>query len=192
MYCIHFHRFLKRETEQKFWTFQAAILKALRVKWGLIAVWVFVHPSCDMTLACVLHCTVNKTGWILSTNDVYYPDLGDRVADSGTFFIGIHKGSTAPHAPVCVFFQPTTKPNPLASFIYAPFNKHDYSVSVSWHHGGLLLLWFLSIGSSHHGDSYTALSGQMHLQHSPLWQESWRLLWGIDGNYLFSVTTKYW
>ena len=90
-YCIHYHIFLKRDTEQKFWTVQAAIVGALRAKRGLIAVLVFVHPSFDMTLACGLRQKIQRTGWIISTNDVYYPDLGYTVADSGTLLIGIHK-----------------------------------------------------------------------------------------------------
>ena len=56
------------------------------------------------------------------------------VANSGTFFIGIHKGSTAVNATVPVVLPPTTKPKPLASFIYSPFNRREYDVSVSRHH----------------------------------------------------------
>ena len=54
-YCINYHRFLKRDTEQKFWTVQSSIVRALRAKRGLIYVWVFVCPSCGMTLAYGLH-----------------------------------------------------------------------------------------------------------------------------------------
>ena len=37
-YCIHSHRFLRRETEKKFWSVQAAIIRALRNKRGLITI----------------------------------------------------------------------------------------------------------------------------------------------------------
>ena len=133
-YFIHSHRFLKHETEQKFCTVQAFIVRALSANRGLIYVWVFVNPSCDMTLACGLRRAIQWILWILSTNDVYYPDLGDTVSDSGTLFIGVHKGSTVPHAPVRVVFPPITKPKLLTSFLYAPFNKREYAVSVSRQH----------------------------------------------------------
>ena len=77
---------------------------------------------------------IQRTGWILSTNDVYYPDIGDTVADSGTFFIGSQKGSTSFHDLVRVVFPPIKKPKPLASLIYALFNMREYAVSVSHHH----------------------------------------------------------
>ena len=133
-YCIHSHIFLKRDTAQKFWTVQASIVRSLRVKKSFIAFWVFVHPICDMTLAYGLRCVIQQPGWILSTNDVYYPDIGDTVVDSGTFFISIHKGSTVFNAPVRVVLPTIKKPKPLASFIYAPFNRREYAVSVSRHH----------------------------------------------------------
>ena len=104
------------------------------MKRGLVAVWVFVHPSCDMTLACGPRGAIQQTGWIISTNDVYYPDIEDTVSVSGNFFIGIQKGRTASHAPVCVVFPPITKPKPLDLFIFAQFNKREYAVSVSRHH----------------------------------------------------------
>ena len=96
-----------------------------------------------MTLACGLCRAIQQTGWILSTNDVYYLYLGDTVVDSGTFFIVIHKGSAVSHAPVRVFFSPITKTKPLDSFIYATFNKWEYSVSVCCHHEDLYSYGFL-------------------------------------------------
>ena len=65
---------------------------------------------------------------------MYYLDLEDTVADSGTFFIGIQKGGTAAHDPVRVVFPPITKHKPLYSFLYAPFNKREYDVSICRHH----------------------------------------------------------
>ena len=87
-----------------------------------------------MTLACEPRRAIQKTGWIISTNGVYYPDIEDTVSDSGPCFIGIHKGSTVSHTPVRAVFPPITKPNPLALFLYDPFNKREYAVSVSRHH----------------------------------------------------------
>ena len=84
---------------------------------------VYVHPSCDMTMAVGFRHAVQRTGWTFSTTDVYYPDVGDTVADSGTFFVGVHKQASMDHSAIAVPFPPATKPKPLASFVYAPFDK---------------------------------------------------------------------
>ena len=60
--CIHSHQFLRRETEKKFWSVQAAIVRALREKRGLVTLWVFIHPSCDRTLAFGFRRAVQRTG----------------------------------------------------------------------------------------------------------------------------------
>ena len=49
-YCIHSHRFLKRETKRTFWSVQAAIVKQLRESRSLTTLWVFIHTSCDTNL----------------------------------------------------------------------------------------------------------------------------------------------
>ena len=61
-YCIHSHRFLKNETEKKFWAVQAAIVRALREKRGIIALCVYIRPACDMALAAGFRCAVQRTG----------------------------------------------------------------------------------------------------------------------------------
>ena len=133
-YCIHSHRFLNRETEKKFWTVQAAIVRALRQKRGLVTLWAFVHPSCDLVLAAGFRRAIQRTGWVVSVTDIYYPDMGDAVADSGMFFLGIHKGASENKSPINVTFPPASQPKSLASFVYAPFNKREHAVSLSPHH----------------------------------------------------------
>ena len=133
-YCIHSHRFGRRETKQAFWTVQAAIVRALRAKRGLTALWVYIHPSCDMKLALGFRRAIQRTGWILSTLDAYFPDIGDSIADSATFFVGVHKGSTSNHLQIRVPFPPPKEPQALASFVYPPFNKREHAVSFSRFH----------------------------------------------------------
>ena len=66
--------------------------------------------------------------------DVYYPHMGDAIADSGTFFIGIHKGASADHSPIRVTFPPAVQPMSLTSIVYAPFNTREHVISLSPHH----------------------------------------------------------
>ena len=58
----------------------------------------------------------------------------DIIADAGIFFMGTHKGASADHNPIRITFPPTTQPQLLESFIYAPFNKREYAIPLSPHH----------------------------------------------------------
>ena len=99
-YCIHSHRFLKRETERTFWSVQAAIVKQLRESRSLSIIWVYIHTSCDANLVTSFKRTLQKSGSRISVTNAYYPDLGDSVADSGTFILGVHKSATSNHAAI--------------------------------------------------------------------------------------------
>ena len=89
-YCIHAHRFLKQETEKAFWSTQIVIIKQLRLSRGLISLFVYVHTSCDMAMVRSFRKSIERTGWHVTTTDIYYPDVGGSLADSGTFLVGFH------------------------------------------------------------------------------------------------------
>ena len=133
-YCIHSHRFIKREIESKFWSVQAAIVKELRAKRSLQTLFVFVHNSCDLILADGFRRAAEREGWTLTSTEAYYPDMGDSVADSGTFFVGNHRGATSIREPIRVVPPPASQPHSLVSFLYAPFNSREHAVCLSWRH----------------------------------------------------------
>ena len=89
-YCIHVHRFLKQETEKIFWSTQIAIIKQLRLSRGLISLFIYAHTSCDMAMVRSFRKSIERTGWHVTTTDIYYPDVGGSLADSGTFLVGFH------------------------------------------------------------------------------------------------------
>ena len=133
-YIIHSHRFRKKETEHAFWTIQSAIIRTLRAKRGTQIFWVFIHPSCDMGLAKLFRRSTSRTGWIISSTTIYFPDFGDSIADNTTVYVGIHKGCTSNHTAINVAFPPQIAPQPLASFLYEPFNVKPHAVSLSRYH----------------------------------------------------------
>ena len=135
-YLIHTHRFLSRDTERRFWSVQAAIVRALREHRSLIIVWAFVHPSCDRTLVKGFNRALRRTGWIISLTDVYYPDFGDSVADSGVFLMGTHKGASSIHTELNITTPPAIRPLDLSSFVYRPFNSKEYAISLARHQDG--------------------------------------------------------
>ena len=97
---------------------QAAIVRALRAQRRIMTLWVFVHPSCDMTLVSNFSRIVQRAGWSMSTIDAYFPDMGDTIADNGTFLLGVHKGASMDSSPIRISFPPSREPRPMASFLY--------------------------------------------------------------------------
>jgi hypothetical protein len=132
-YCIYSHRFLKRDTERKFWSTQAEIVKLLQKNRRLVSLFVFVHTSCDMALANGFKRSMQRSGWLMSSTDIYYPDVGNSVADSAAFLLGVHKAATGNHKPIRVAMPPSVCPDSLASFIYKPFNSKEYVISLARH-----------------------------------------------------------
>ena len=61
--------------------------------------------------------------------------MGDTLADSGTFYFGIHKGATGSTSPVLMKQRPAKTPKTLSSHVYTPFNaSRQYAVSHSIFH----------------------------------------------------------
>ena len=65
---------------------------------------------------------------------MYYPYVGDSMADHGTFLVGFHKAATSFHAKLNIAMPPVIRPEPLASFMHKPFNSKEYAVSLARHH----------------------------------------------------------
>jgi hypothetical protein len=70
----------------------------------------------------------------MASTDIYYPDMGDSVADTGIFLVGFHKASTKDHTKLNIAMPSVIRPQPLASFVYKPFNSKEYSVSLARNH----------------------------------------------------------
>ena len=135
-YIIHTHRFLKHETEKKFWSVQVAIVKALREHRSLMVLMAFIHPSCDTALAKGFTRAIQRTGWIVTTVHTYYPDLGDSIADEGFFLLAMHKGASSIREKMVTKTPPTVTPMRLSYFMYKPFNKKEFCVSLARYQDG--------------------------------------------------------
>ena len=73
----------------------------------------FVHNSCDLILADGFRRAAEREGWTLTSTEAYYPDMGDSVTDSGTFFIGNHRGATSDREPIRAVPPQRRSQNPL-------------------------------------------------------------------------------
>ena len=56
------------------------------------------------------------------------------MADSGTFLVGFHRAATSNHAKLNIAMPPVIRPEPLASFVYKPFNSKECAVSLAMRH----------------------------------------------------------
>ena len=60
-----------------------------------------------------------------------FPTFGDSVTGSASVIVGIHDSTQSQVRPMSFRFPPSPKPLPLAAFVWQPFNKREYAVSLS-------------------------------------------------------------
>ena len=60
---------------------------------------------------------------------IYFPDYGDSVTGECRIIIGVHQTVSTQTEALELITPPKLKPDPLASFMWKPFNKRDYAVS---------------------------------------------------------------
>jgi hypothetical protein len=70
-------------------------------------------------------------GWVVSSSDVSYPDLGDSIAGSCQLILGIHFSCAVSVDPLLLKHPPAISSRPLAGFIWEPFNQPEHSISLA-------------------------------------------------------------
>jgi hypothetical protein len=91
----------------------------------------FVRPDHDSRSVSKFTSHLKSCGWVLSTTKCTFPDLGDSVVGISSIIVGIHDSTQSRVEPLAFCFPPSPKPLPLAAYIWPPFNKREYSVSLS-------------------------------------------------------------
>jgi hypothetical protein len=74
---------------------------------------------------------LKSNGWVVSSSDVSYPDLGDSIAGSCRLILGIHLSCVASVEPLLLKHPPAIPSRPLAGFIWEPFNRPEHSISLA-------------------------------------------------------------
>ena len=67
-------------------------------------------------------------GWTLTLVDAYFPDFGDSVASSATFYLGVHKSTCSNVKPIRLHHPPDCHIPGFESYLYKPFNKRQFAV----------------------------------------------------------------
>jgi hypothetical protein len=79
-YIIHSPRFRDSDTTTKFWQVQAGLVVDLRLVRLLWLVITTIHPDHNGGSVKSFTPNLKSKGWIVSSEDVYFPDLGDTIA----------------------------------------------------------------------------------------------------------------
>jgi len=74
---------------------------------------------------------LKSNGWILSTTDVFYPDLGDTIAGSCRLIIAIHSSCISTVNPLLLKQPPLVPTHPIGKFIWEPFNWLEHAISLA-------------------------------------------------------------
>jgi hypothetical protein len=130
-YMIHSPRFQTSNTTTKFWQVQAAIISDLRLIRSLSIVVATVHSDHDGCSVKTFSTNLKSKGWIISSMDVHYLDLGDTVAGRCRIITAVHSSCASTVEPLQLKRPPSVPPCPLGKFIWEPFNRKEYAISLA-------------------------------------------------------------
>lgn len=130
-YLIHSHRFPTSASTRTFWQLQASIISEMRKIRNLSLFVAFVHLDHDGRPVGLFAKALQSQGWVISDTFVYFPDFGDSVAGSSRLIIGVHSETDSTVSPINIPTPPPTTPAPIQRYLWAPFNKMEYAVSLS-------------------------------------------------------------
>ncbi len=103
-------------------------LRTLQDLQVVVAIVLLDHDGCCVTGFVK---TMHSNDWKISKHDVTFPIHGDSIAGACRVIIGIHSSCALTVEPLLLKEPPPTPPQPLGSFLWEPFNRTDYSVSLA-------------------------------------------------------------
>jgi hypothetical protein len=131
-YLIHSHRYISTELTHRFWDTPAQIVTQLRIIRTLSMVVAFVHPDHDCRAVGINFTQhLHSDGWVLSDTTISFPSFGDSVPGSCRLIVAIHSNAKTDCRAFQIKTPPHIKPNPIARYIWAPFNKPELAISYS-------------------------------------------------------------
>jgi hypothetical protein len=99
-YMIHSPRFQNSNMTTKFWQVQAAIILDLHLIRLLSIIVAIVHPEHDGHCVKTFSTNLKLKGWILSSTDVHYPDLGNTIAGGCHIITTVHSSCVSTVEPL--------------------------------------------------------------------------------------------
>jgi hypothetical protein len=127
-YMIHSPHFQPSNKATKFWQVQATIISDLCLIRSLLIVVATIHPDHYGCSIKTFSTNLKSKGWIISSMDVHYPDLGDTVAGRCCIITAVHPSCASTIEPLQLKRPPLVPPRPLGEFIWEPFNREEYAI----------------------------------------------------------------
>jgi hypothetical protein len=75
--------------------------------------------------------TLKSSGWIITSTNVFYPDLGGTVAGSCRVITAVHSSSASMVDPLLLKRPPPVSLHPLGEFLWEPFNQPKHAISLT-------------------------------------------------------------
>jgi hypothetical protein len=127
-YLINSYRFRTSKVTMSFWKLQLSIIAQLCLIHSLLTIVAVVIPDHDCRAVSAFVQSLTATHWKVTSRVVYYPDIGNSIADSCTIITAIHMSCTSTVNPIELKTPPPTLSQPLGSFLWEPFNWPEHSV----------------------------------------------------------------
>jgi hypothetical protein len=134
-YIIHSPRFRDSDTTTKFWQVQAGLvvdLRLVRLLWLVIAT---IHPDHDGGSVKSFTSNLKSKVWIVSSEDVYFPDLGDTIDGGCRVLTAVHSSCASTTEALELKRPPPIPPRPLGEFIWEPFNCQEHAILLAHNDG---------------------------------------------------------
>ncbi len=107
------------------------IVSQLWQVWNLSIIIAMVHPDNNGQSVKTFITNLKSNGWIVSSSDVSYSDLGNSIAGSCWLILGIHLSCAANVEPLLLEHPPAIPSHSLAGFIWEPFHWPEHSISLA-------------------------------------------------------------
>jgi hypothetical protein len=90
-----------------------------------------IYPDHDRHSVKTFSLNLKSNGWVLSTTDVFYPDLGNTIAGSCHLIIAIHSSCASTVNLLLLKRPPSVPTHPIGEFIWEPFNRPEHAISLA-------------------------------------------------------------
>jgi hypothetical protein len=107
---------------------QAAIISQLCLIRSLLIIIAVIHPDHNGRSAKSFSLNLRSNGWVISSTDVFYTDLGNTIAGSCCLIIAIHSSCALMVTPLLLKWPPLVPIRPIGEFIWEPFNWPEHAI----------------------------------------------------------------
>jgi hypothetical protein len=87
-----------------------------------------IHPDHNGCSLKTFSSNLKSNGWVLSTTDIFYPDLSNFIAGSCYLIIAIHSYSASMVNLLLLKRPPLVLTHPIGKFIWEPFNRPKHAI----------------------------------------------------------------